>query len=171
MSTQYSGLAHSLVRLVSGQSLPPPSHDHVLEPEAAGNKDEGAGELQSRRAREWCVQNEQGAYTFREEDEEGLGLAKAVQAAGEALAGVAKLYVEQVSLAPTAEELELGVQVELLMLRRACRRRGRGCCRCRSSCVRRLTRTLRTRAVSHDGAHALFLIQGRLTSIQFHLLT
>lgn len=107
VSSQYSSLARSLIRLASGQALPPPSLDHaVLGPDAAGDADEGGAERQRRRAREWCLQNEQGGYTFKEEDEGGLSLAKAVQAAGEAMAGVAGLYEEQVST--VASSLESG---------------------------------------------------------------
>ncbi len=108
MATHLSGLAHSLTRMVSGQALPPLSHDRTaLGLDAAGEADESSGEQQSRRASEWCVQNEQGGYTFKEEDENGLSLAKAVQAAGEAVAGVAELYDEQArtSLLPVQELL------------------------------------------------------------------
>lgn len=104
LSSHYTSLGHSLARLVSGRALPPLSPDRAAlgpgaEPAGSGSGSGGeeAGERNRRRAREWCLQNEQGGYSFRDDDEEGLSLAKAVQAAGEAMVDVAQVYDEQVS--------------------------------------------------------------------------
>ncbi|GAA5906105.1 hypothetical protein JCM6882_003560 [Rhodosporidiobolus microsporus] len=83
-------LAHSLIRLVAGLALPPPSYD-----QPPGNEDgippENESEVakQQRRAREWGLQNGQGGMGWKEEDGDALCLAKAVQASAEAMANIA----------------------------------------------------------------------------------
>ncbi|GAA5867687.1 hypothetical protein JCM1840_006657 [Sporobolomyces johnsonii] len=86
-------LAHCLVRLIAGVALPPPSYDTTLhidsDSELTTTESDAARAI--RRAEEWCVQNVQGAMSWKDQDEEALGLAKAVQATAEAIASIADL--------------------------------------------------------------------------------
>lgn len=65
-ATQLSSLAYSLVRLVSGAALPPPSSDPPQLVQAL----EGLSEQKSQRTRAawWRMQNEAGAFSWKEED-------------------------------------------------------------------------------------------------------
>ncbi|GAA5953085.1 hypothetical protein JCM21900_005062 [Sporobolomyces salmonicolor] len=86
-------LAHSLIRLIAGVALPSPSYDTTLplESDSPPTTTESDAARASRRAEEWCVQNVHGAMSWKDQDEEALGLAKAVQATAEAMASIADL--------------------------------------------------------------------------------
>ncbi|GAA5980703.1 hypothetical protein JCM5350_006358 [Sporobolomyces pararoseus] len=80
-------LSNSLIRLVAGLSLPSSNYDP---PPSAEDIEDRFNEVEvirtARRAKEWKIQNEEGAMSWREEDSEALALSKAIQATGEALA-------------------------------------------------------------------------------------
>ncbi|GAA6027416.1 hypothetical protein JCM8097_007846 [Rhodosporidiobolus ruineniae] len=84
-ATDLLALSHSLIRLSAGLALPPTSYDKPSE------VDERETELerQQRRAREWGLQDGRGGMGWKEEDDDALCLAKAIQGTAEALANVA----------------------------------------------------------------------------------
>ncbi|GAA6012264.1 hypothetical protein JCM11491_007076 [Sporobolomyces phaffii] len=84
-------LGTSLGRLVAGLSLPPTSYDPVPSAEDIELQFNETEYLRSSgRAREWNVQNEERAMTWKEEDADALAMSKAVQATGEALAEISE---------------------------------------------------------------------------------
>ncbi|KDE07079.1 hypothetical protein MVLG_02652 [Microbotryum lychnidis-dioicae p1A1 Lamole] len=83
-----SSLGRSLVRLVAGRAIPSTSQDpssfRALQETSTSSND---------RAKQWCVQTEQGAFSWKESTEsESLSMAKAVQATGETLATVGEVW-------------------------------------------------------------------------------
>ncbi|SCZ93869.1 BZ3500_MvSof-1268-A1-R1_Chr6-3g08936 [Microbotryum saponariae] len=83
-----SSLGRSLVRLVAGRAIPPLSQDP-----SSFRALQGMSTSSNERAKQWCVQTEQGAFSWKESTEsESLSMTKAVQATGETLMTVGEVW-------------------------------------------------------------------------------
>ncbi|GAA6056132.1 hypothetical protein JCM3770_006010 [Rhodotorula araucariae] len=92
-------LAHMLVRLISGAALPPTSLDKLLPGLPAPPEEKFEVDSSHRRARVWGLQNAAGALSWKDDDEDAIGVSKAVQAAAEGIACVADAQDESARLA------------------------------------------------------------------------
>ncbi|GAA5963101.1 hypothetical protein JCM3765_001770 [Sporobolomyces pararoseus] len=85
-------LSNSLIRLVAGLALPSPSYDALPASEDIESRFNEVEVIRNaRRAKEWNLQNEEGALSYTDEDPDALALSKAIQATGEALAEMSEL--------------------------------------------------------------------------------